>query len=303
MLWLAWLAPALAAVQATGAVPRRISLRYDRALVAADFPNPAARLTINGRSAWFLFDTGAGVHVLASWYAAAAGLAVDQEVGPVVRGSDSTGRALKFRHVRNATARLDDGSLVILRQTAVSDFPPDFERSKIGGVISPQLLAGRGEAAALDLRIPELRIERFDDALRRLGARRLLRDQVRFCGSADAEIANLLYAVRVAVGQREGTLVLDTGAKVTAVRAKSGLARGLRRAPGGTTTGISGRPHAYSVARRSTVAFAGYRRTLDVRLTDAKAAACGSDGLLGVDAVGGCALVLGREDAAITCGQ
>ena len=33
-----------------------ISLRYDPGLAKGDFPNPAAHLTVNGQSAWFLFE-------------------------------------------------------------------------------------------------------------------------------------------------------------------------------------------------------------------------------------------------------
>ena len=70
---LATMAVFLLAAAPGGGQPR-IALQYDAALAKADLPSPAARLTINGRTAWFLFDTGAGVHVLASWFVKAAGL-------------------------------------------------------------------------------------------------------------------------------------------------------------------------------------------------------------------------------------
>jgi hypothetical protein len=283
-------------------VPLRIPLRYETRLVAADFPNPSARLTINGRSAWFLFDTGAGVHVVASWYANAAGLTIEERLDDAVRGRDSTGRPLRFRGVRALTAELDDTTPLTLAQASVGDFPPEFERSQIGGVISPQLLAGPGKAAVLDLRIPELRLESEGAALSRLGARWLPRDQVRTCGSAGAAVPNLVYAVAVTVAGRTGALVLDTGAKATTVRANSALAGGLRRARGGYTTGLSGRRHTYSVARRTAVALAGGRRTVDVRIADVAASPCRADGLLGLDVLRGCAVVLGSEDVAIVCG-
>jgi hypothetical protein len=283
-------------------VPLRIPLRYESRLVTADFPNPATRLTIDGRSAWFLFDTGAGVHVVASWYANAAGLTIEERLDDTVHGRDSTGRPLRFRGVRAVTAQLDDTTPLTLAQAAVGDFPPEFERSQIGGVISPQLLAGPGEAAVLDLRIPELRLEPEGVALSRLGARWLPREQVRTCGSAGAAVPNLVYAVAATVAGRAGALVLDTGAKATTVRANSALARGLRRARGGHTTGLSGRGHAYSVARRTTVALAGGRHTIDVRIADVAASPCRADGLVGLDVLRACALVLAPEDVAIVCG-
>jgi hypothetical protein len=106
---------------APGGGQPRIALQYDAALAKADLPSPAARLTINGRTAWFLFDTGAGVHVLASWFVKAAGL----EAGDVhgVHGIDSTGKAVALRGLRDLRATLDDGGVMKLGTATVADFP------------------------------------------------------------------------------------------------------------------------------------------------------------------------------------
>ena len=212
---------------------RTISLRYDPGLAKGDFPNPAANLTVNGQSAWFLFDTGVGVHMVASRFADAVGLKTDEAFGEQVQGIDSTGRAVAFRGVRDLAARLDDGNQLTLALAAVADFPPEFRQFRIGGALSPQLLADQGKAAALDLRVPELRIEAFEQSVRRLGARMVPRDQVQVCGSRKDTVPNLVFAIGVGAGGRKGTMAFDTGAGVTKLAAQSALLRGVGWRPGG----------------------------------------------------------------------
>lgn len=281
----------------------RLPLRYDAALASADLVSPAARLTINGRTAWFLFDTGAGVHVVASWFANAAGLEVDEGLAGKVHGRDATGKRVDFRGLKSLSARLDDGSTLVLPLALVADFPPEFEQQQVGGALSPQLLAGPGQAAALDLRVPELRVEPFSDAVRRLGARPLPRQRLRVCGSADDPIPNLVFAIPVEAGGGEGLLVLDTGAIATKLMAASPLVGRKRLQPGGLTWGVTGERQAYSLAPRHRLRFAGYRVRLNARVVDMAKDWCGADGLLGFDALRRCALVLGDRDVAIRCGR
>lgn len=281
----------------------RIALHYDAALSKADFPSPAARLTINGRTAWFLFDTGAGVHVLASWFVEAAGLEAGEVLEGKVHGIDATGRALALRGIRDLRATLDDAGVLTLGLATVSDFPAEFEHSNIGGALSPQLLAESGKSAAFDLRVPELRFEPFRDAVRRLGARVVPRDRVQFCGAIDGPMPNLVFAIQVEARRRVGILLLDSGATATKVLAQSALVRDLRLARGGTTLGIGGEGQTFSVARRLRIEFAGHRATVDARVVELPGRPCNSDGLLGLDALRRCALVVGRQELAIRCGK
>jgi hypothetical protein len=282
---------------------RTISLRYDPGLAKGDFPNPAARLTVNGQSAWFLFDTGVGVHTVASWFADAVGLRTDEAFGKVVHGIDSTGRAVAFRGLRNLAARLADGNQLTLALAAVADFPPEFRQFRIGGLLSPQLLADEGQAAALDLRVPDLRIEAFEQSVRRLGARRLPRNQLQVCGSTKDPVPNLLFAIGVSAGGRKGTMALDTGAAVTKLVAQSALLRGVRLASGGQTTGVAGKPQPYQLARGIRMTFGDYQATIDARVVNETRGRCGADGLLGLDAMGRCAIVLSEKELAIACGS
>lgn len=292
----------LASVRPAGAV-ERIRLHYDAALVAADLRSPAARLTINAETAWFLVDTGAGTHVLASWFAGAAGVEPSTSVTTGVHGLDSTGRKLALRAVSGLSARREDGGLLHLRAAVVADFPPDFEKAGVGGVLSPQLLAAPGDAAALDLRVPELRLEPFPGAVRRLGARIVPRQQVRVCSPAIDAVPNLVYTIRVSSGGAQSFLVLDSGAIATKLAAGSPLTRGRRLSPGGQTWGLSGEPQLYRVSRRHRLEVAGYRARVDARVVETPRDPCGAEGILGLDVLRRCSLVFGGEDVAIRCGR
>jgi hypothetical protein len=228
---------------------------------------------------------------------------VDDAFGEKVRGVDSTGRALAFRGVHELAARLDDDSELTLGMAAVADFPPEFRQFEIGGVLSPQLLAGQGQAAALDLRVPELRIEPFQQSVRRLGARVLPRDRVQVCGSTKDPVPNLVFAIGVSVGGRKGSMALDSGAGVTKVVAQSALLRGVPLAVGGQTTGLAGKPQPYRLVDNLRITFGGYHAAVDARVVEETRGRCGADGLLGLDVIGRCAVVLSERDLGITCGR
>ena len=261
----------------------------------------ATRLSFGDQTAWFMFDTGAGAHTLGTWFVDAAGMAIDDSLLAGVRARDAVGAPVELRAVQGAVGRLPDGNSLVLESAIVTDFPPAFQRGEVGGLLNPQLLVGEGQAAVLDLRVPELRIEPLSDALRRVGARLLPDDQVQMCSEADAPIRNQVYAVLVMAGEEKAWLGLDTGAGRTSIVAGSPLIRGLQLEPGGQTMGIAGRPQVYSIARNLAISFAGSRATVDAQVVETTSGGCGSDGHLGRDALGRCALVLGRESLAITC--
>lgn len=185
----------------------------------------------------------------------------------------------------------------------MADLPSEFRQFEIGGLPNPQLLVGEGRAAALDLRVPELRIESFDQAVQRLGARALPRNQVQVCGSTKDPVPNLLFAITVSAGGRKGMLLVGSGACVTKLVKNSALLRGVRLAPGGQTTGLAGKPQPFRLARGLEMEFGDYRARVDARVVDKPHGRCGADGILGLDALAGCAVVFSDRDLAITCGR
>jgi CubicO group peptidase (beta-lactamase class C family) len=263
----------------------------------------AARLTFNGRTAWFMFDTGAGTHTLARWFVDAAGITVDSSRSAGVRARDATGTPVAIDVVGRQAGRLPNGRSLVLEAAIVADFPSLFQQSEVGGLLNPQLLATAGQAAVLDLRVPELRMEPFDLAVRRLGAEVLSSDRVRQCTDAGTSIPNLLFGVLVSAGEgKEGWLQLDTGAGATSIAASSRLVAGRELIPGGKTMGVAGKPQTYSTAPGLTISFGSHGATLDAEVVEvARGGGCGPDGLLGREAVETCALVLGRDSVALAC--
>lgn len=278
-----------------------VPLQYDATLAEANFPNPAVQLTVNGRTAWFLFDTGAGVHTLADWFADAAGLQIDDDLADTVQGVDATGQSLRFRAVRDVVGRVSKDGTLTLPLAAVAGFPASFERAGIGGLINPQLLAGDAQSAALDLRVPELRIEPFDVAVRRLHAEPLAGEVFRTCSAEQTAVPNLLVALAVAGQGSTGWLELDTGAAVTVLAQDSGLLTGVKTESGGETTGITGKPQTYMRARGLEALFAAHRAIVDAKVVEKTGTQCGVDGRLGLDAMKRCAFVIAADQLAVTC--
>jgi hypothetical protein len=274
-----------------------IPLHYDERLGKAGFPSPAVRLTIGGRAAWFLVDSGAGVSTFASWLVRSAGLATE-ETSITMR--DASGRTVPFRVVHGVAGTLADGSTLKIEAAGITDFPSLFEANEIGGLLSPQLLAPTGLAAVLDLRVPELRFEPFESALARLGAARM--PDAKICEETGADLANRLYALPATVVGVPTSLLLDSGSTDTEVRRDSPTARALagRTTEGGRTMGISGNEEKRLRAAGVDVGFAGRLRPLDVSI-GAATSTCAPDGLLGMDALRGCALVLGAGEVGMVC--
>jgi hypothetical protein len=164
-------------------------------------------------------------------------------------------------------------------------------------------LAAEGQAAVLDLRVPELRLEPFDQAVERIGARSVPRDQLRVCGSPKDPVPNLLFALAVSAGGRTGKLLVDTGAAVTKLVRESALVRDVPLAPGGKASGLAGKPQRFRLARGLEMTFGDFRVAVDARVVDEGHGQCGPDGILGLDALRQCVVVFTDKVLATACGR
>lgn len=262
----------------------------------------SVRLSFNEQAAWFMFDTGAGAHTLARWFIDTAGIEADESLSESIKVRDATGEPVEVRLVKGQAGVLPNGEPLAVDTAIVATFPPELEKLGIGGLLNPQLLASSDRAVVLDLRAPELRLEPFSQAVRRLGAEILDHAEVQRCVDTDTPVPNLLYSVRVTTGSgNSGWLQLDTGARVTSIAASSRLVASLDLQPGGETMGISGRRQTYSVAPGLTLRIGPYRTAVDAEVIERSSRGCGPDGLLGRDALGPCALVFGDESVALLC--
>jgi hypothetical protein len=271
-----------------------IKLQYDPQLVSAGFPSPLLRGTIRGQSVWFLVDTGAGVHVIASWFAKSAQIPTKQGR---TRARGSTGAEVLVSAASGETIRIDGTNQELrLRQAAVIEFPAKFEEQKIAGLISPQLLSPKGQAAILDLREPRLSFGPPPEPT--VGTR--------ICRNPESPFENLSYAAPVTSGDVEAVMVVDTGATGTTVSPASTL--GSTLAPRATQSkeriqGVGAPPQSIKTVSGVPLKFGDGQVTITVSLGGPASSTCGPAGTLGMDALRQCKLVMGGGTFAWSCGS
>jgi Aspartyl protease len=294
-LFLIFLAVGSATTGAAEAPPRSLDLLYNQDLVKAGFPSPVALVVVHGVSAWFLIDTGAGVHTLADWFVKEAKITTADL--PQVTARDSMGHKVTLRAVQNLTAQVGRGP-VVLEWAAVAEFPPFFRQHLIGGLLSPQLLAPADTAASFDLRIPRLTFEPFSQALARFGAKPM---PAKICSSS-MDHPNRLYGFPAEVSGHPVVLGLDSGAAQTSLLPSSMAAQALasRQVPGRRTVGVGGVEQREKLVRGATVALGGLTATTDLSIGGG-GGDCSPDGNVGMDVLRNCVLVLAKEQVAVSC--
>jgi hypothetical protein len=272
-------------------------LHFDPQLAAADFLNPALRVRVGDREVWVLVDTSAQVHVWARWFVEEAGLPAAPPPADA-KMSDSTSAEVKVSWVAPLTLATVEGPGLRVGLAAQADFPAEFEAAGVAGIVSPQLLAGEGQAAVLDLQRLTLRVAPLDRAL--AGRTRL--EGARACGQRSAELRTLSYEVTALVEGQAVRVTLDSGANHS--RLQGAKARDVATEATTSSSGLAGRSEQVGVKTGARVTFAGVERSVDLRVSAPVAAAgdsCGPDGLLGVDVLRGCVLVLGPAEVAADC--
>ena len=125
---------------------------------------------------------------------------------------------------------------------------------------------------------------------------------VTVCRNPESQFVNVLYSAPIRVSGEAGTVLVDTGATVTILQPDSAIGRKLqnRSVSGGQTQGVGGA----SEAERRVPGVRLERGGSTVELQPALARVspgCGHDGLLGMDALRNCVLVLGERTMAVSC--
>jgi predicted aspartyl protease len=276
-----------------------IGLSYNADLAAIGFPSPVLRATVNGQTVWFLVDTGAPGHTLASWFATATHLGLHDTKTTVV---GSTGATSKTRAAGPIQLETRDGGTISVRDALVADFPQTFADQHIGGLISPQMLAPAGQAAILNLSTPSLSFAPFDSALSALGLAPSAATASAHVCPAGGPPPSRTYGASVTIAGITADMTTDTGATLTNV-ASTRVARALasRSQENGRVEGIGGGPKAAKTVAGVTIVRGGAAKKADIVL-GGTSAGCGADGLLGMDVLRGCTLVLGEKTMGWSCG-
>ena len=281
---------------------RSLPILYDPALAAQGFPNPLVKTRIAGHEAIFIVDSGASVNVIADWYVEVAGI-------PAVRfdsaAVDNAGKTAPERLVHRLQGRWSDGQRFSLNEAIVVAFPPLFKSLHLGGLVSPQLLAPPGMAAVLDLRVPSLRFVPFARAqsdLQRSKAPTAQLDLTQPCRNADSKLVNRVYLAPVTTAGVTDLMLVDTGATGTIFSDKSKIVRaiGSRGEPGTRSEGVGGEASGRMV-RDVQLLRGGQIVTLNPSI-GAVSERCDVQGILGMDALRSCVLILGDKQMAFSCG-
>lgn len=290
------LAAATPSEEGARTLTRRARLRYE--IHERPFPLPVVRGTIAGRPTLMLVDTGANSHIITGWLARELGLPM-KALGEI--GADHVGKAI-------ATYRIDDPKMTIEGWGSLSAGPalatevPDvIEKLGIGAFVSPQRLDEEGDAVVLDLAGGELRSAWWDEAYAELaerGAPLAAERDVAVCEERDGPVRGLAFVLSAAVDAHRVSLLVDTGAQRSDVFTSTAVGQRLlaqstsnKEAMYTASGRISGR-----VRRGARVEAGSFAITTDVDLVHGAAdRSCPRDGVLAMDVLRSCALLMGRS--------
>ena len=282
---------------AQGALSRRAPLRYE--IRGRPFPLPLVSGTIGGQPVLMLVDTGANSHVIAGWLARRLRIPM-KKVGDV--GTDHVGKTIATYRIDKADITLDGWGALATTTVLATEVPEVIEKLGIGAFISPQRLVEEGDAVILDLAKGEIRSAWFEEAHYELSAKGeplvLGSDQGRACEESEGPVRGLAYVLPATVEAQRVDLLVDTGAQHSDIFTTSAAGRKLVRASVGnkepmyTASGtISARKLRAAKVRAGSV-----NVVTDVDIIQGSSdPSCPRDGVLAMDVLRSCALLLGRS--------
>jgi hypothetical protein len=275
-------------------------LRIEHSIHGKRVDLPVVSVLVNGRACWMALDTGASTHLVSEQLIHELGLPIHERAF----GKDELGQLVNAAQVEGVTIETPDW--VILDRGAVGTAQITGKPQQVGidGFLSPQLLAPPGESAVLDLKAGLLWTAPDKEAEAHLRGKRLALTPPwgRVCGKSTSLPFRLFVLPAIVQGTAQG-LLIDTGATLTnlSVSALKGTNL-MRRARGdGTSYVLSG---AYPVQHlpSANVRIGQLEATRNLLLVPGKQTGeCPYDGVLGLDILSACTLVLNHSQASIGC--
>lgn len=124
------------------------------------------------------------------------------------------------------------------------------------------------------------------------------------CTNRKSQFTNRQYAARVSVDDASGALLLDTGATRTLVVANSGIGQKLshRSVEKGRTVGVGGTVTNDRRVAGVNLDLGGLKTMLDLTI-GGSSSNCGPDGLLGMDVLRKCVLLLDVSRVVFSCAK
>jgi hypothetical protein len=204
---------------------------------------------------------------------------------------------------------IDDWGKLSSTTFLATEVPEVIEKLGIGAFISPQRLDEEGDSVVLDLAKGELRSAWFDEQQRAMGesGTPLFEvDSARTCDDSDGPIRGLAYVVPATIEAQKVSLLIDTGAQHSDVFASSTPGRELVEKSTLNKEAMytaSGKVQARTL-RAAHITAGSVAVTSDVGLIQgAPDASCPRDGVLAMDVLRSCTLLLGRSKVYGRCLQ
>jgi hypothetical protein len=197
----------------------------------------------------------------------------------------------------------------------VTDVPEPIARIGIGAFVSPQWLAREGEGLVLDLEAREMRTAPWAQALsalERRGGAPIVGGaggggvRARLCVDDASPIKGLAFVLPGSVDGHKVDLLLDTGAHRTDLLSTSQAGKLLagRSAPSREQMYAASGLVRTRLVRAAHVRVGEWTMTTDIDLVPGVSdPACPRDGVVSMDALGSCTLVLGRKQMLGRCGK
>lgn len=245
-----------------------------------------------------LVDTGANSHVVAGWFARRLGLPM-RKLGDV--GTDHVGKSIATYRMDKVDISIDDWGKLSTTTVLATEVPEVIEKLGIGAFVSPQRLDEEGDAVVLDLKKGELRSAWWEETYSELaetGAPMVQPDQAKVCEENDGPVKGLAFVVPAVIESQKVQLLVDTGAQHSDIFTSSAAGRKLvgqsstNREPMYTASGkISARQ-----LKGASVTTGSFALTADIDLIQGAAdGSCPRDGVLAMDVLRSCTLLLGRS--------
>lgn len=276
---------------------RRAAIEYT--MHNKPFPLPIVKGTIAGQPVRMMIDTGANSHILAGWFVRKANLTAKKLGGG---GTDHAGTKIETFRVEKPEIAIDDWGKLSATSVIATEIPKAIEKLGIAAFLSPQALVTETDAVVLDLARAELRAAPWDEAKAELAQREgwvpLFEGNARLCEQKSGAIHVLSYVIPAFVDSQRVSLLVDTGAQHSDIFATSTAGKKLApqsvpskeaiyTAAGGMDTkvleGVSVSTGTFSV-----------KSDVDI-IAGGPDAWCPRDGVVAMDLLRSCALLLGKN--------
>jgi hypothetical protein len=258
---------------------------------------PVVHATIADHPTLLLVDTGAYDHILHGWF-----VHVLQEGEAATKSEavvDHAARSVSVERWSSLSFAIDGWSpLAPIKPAVLGDENLGPRAIGIGGILSPQRLATAGRAVALDFPANEMAEVSEAAATARLGAHGSFLGVATSCDGAH-------YVLAATVEGKPAQLIVDTGSFTTDLKASSSPGRALAgRSSIAREIYTVGGPVETRVLSDAELKAGQLSTKLDVRVVSdrTRASRCPHDGVLGMDVLRACVLVMDASRMRIACG-